>query len=313
MIAPEISRGSFSGHETFPFRYAWLPKAARRVAEDPRFFGREDAMALLGVGKNMVQSMRHWGMVTGIIAEVPGTRGRELVVTDLGKHLFLEDAWDPFLEDPATLWLLHWQIASTHERATTWYWAFNHLAQPEFSRADLLRWLSNLARERGWSRVPESSLRRDVDCFVRTYVPSRPTRLLPLEDTLDCPLTELGLIREFGQRGNYLLERANWPTLPDELFAHTLVAFLKGAGTTAKTLPMDAMAFSPGSPGRVFALTEEAILLRLDRLTKVSAGALVFDETAGLRQLLIRELPDDLDFLAAYYKHPRRVPEKVAS
>src|SRR5207247_954274 len=174
MIAPEIVRGSFAGHETFPFRYAWLPKATRQVSEDSRFFAREDAMALLGVGKNMVQSIRHWGLVTGVLEELPGTRGRELAVTNLGRRLFLEDAWDPYLEDPATLWLLHWQIASTYEKATAWYWVFNHLGQPEFTRADLLRWLSILARERGWSRVPESSLRRDVDCFVRTYVPSRP-------------------------------------------------------------------------------------------------------------------------------------------
>jgi hypothetical protein len=60
----------FSGHETFACRYAWLPKSAQRVSEDPKILtlGREDeAMVKLGVGKNMVRSMRFWGETFGII------------------------------------------------------------------------------------------------------------------------------------------------------------------------------------------------------------------------------------------------------
>ena len=68
-LFPQIEHGSFAGHETFPFRYTWLRKAIDLVTADPEAFGREDAMVHLGVGKNMVRSMRHWAMAAGVIEE----------------------------------------------------------------------------------------------------------------------------------------------------------------------------------------------------------------------------------------------------
>ena len=121
-------RVSFSGHETFPFRYTWLKKAVDAVEGDEYAFHAPDAMVKLGVGKNMVSSMRHWGIVTGMLEEMRARRGvriRPLVPTELGGQLFRDEGWDPFLEDPGTLWLLHWQLVNRPERATTWWWVFN--------------------------------------------------------------------------------------------------------------------------------------------------------------------------------------------
>src|SRR5437016_4741230 len=112
----QLERGSFSGHETFPFRFTWLRKAVEAVdgeTGDKQIFGREHAMVELGVGKNMVGSIRHWGTVCGLIEEDPteaNNRGRFLRPTTLGRRLFSDDGWDPYLEDPGTLWLLQWQI-----------------------------------------------------------------------------------------------------------------------------------------------------------------------------------------------------------
>ena len=52
----------FSGHESFACRYAWLPKAYRFVVDEPATFrDAEQAMVSLGVGKNMVRSIRFLG------------------------------------------------------------------------------------------------------------------------------------------------------------------------------------------------------------------------------------------------------------
>ena len=136
------TRLSFSGHETFPFRYTWLRKAIDQVRSDSSGFLAPDAMVDLGVGKNMVRSIRHWGITCGVIEEDPTisrNRGRHLRPTDLGYQLLSDEGWDPYLEDPATTWLLHWRLCCTADRATTWYWVFNHLPQPEFSKAELLK------------------------------------------------------------------------------------------------------------------------------------------------------------------------------
>src|SRR5947209_9565915 len=163
---------SFSGHETFPFRYPWLKKGFDAVEEDGGVFLRDDAITTLGVGKNMVRSIRHWCLAAGVLEESQ-YGGAALQVTKLGTHLFGNAGLDPYLEDPATLWVLHWQIASNRGRATTWFWTFNHFHEPEFTRealaSALYRWTQTLPGK----LVAESSLRRDVEVFLRTYVPSR--------------------------------------------------------------------------------------------------------------------------------------------
>src|SRR3954447_13397667 len=186
-----VIQQSFSGHETFPFRYPWLKKGIDAVREDGDVFLRDDAITTLGVGKNMVRSIRHWCLAAGVLEE-SRDGGGALRPSELGNLLLDDRGLDPYLEDPATLWLLHWQIASSRGRAATWFWTFSRFHEPEFTRealtSSLYRWTQTL----GGKQVAESSLKRDVEVFLRTYVPSRQSR--GGEDSLDCPFIELGLI-----------------------------------------------------------------------------------------------------------------------
>ena len=83
-LADESPRYSFSGHQTFPFRYAWLPKGVAAVDGDSGVFSQPDALVRLGVGKNMVASIRFWCHALGLI-EFDGGHSR---LTDLAKLLF---------------------------------------------------------------------------------------------------------------------------------------------------------------------------------------------------------------------------------
>lgn len=308
MIPPTlatIQRGSFAGHETFPLRYTWLSKAVQHIESNATIFQDDDAMVRLGVGRNMVRAMRHWGLACGVLeeaADVANNRGRVLRASDLGRQLLSKEGWDPYLEDPATLWLLHFELASSPESATTWYLTFNHYPSPELTKDDLVTWLEKLAQERRWGRVSPASLRRDVDVFFRTYVPPRVSRTVPLEDTLDSPFVELDLLRELGTKGSYLIQRGDPPTLPDAVFAYGLVRFLARTSSSSTAVPLHAVAFAPGSPGRVFALTEDALMARMERIEAATDGAILFHDTAGLRQLLIRRVPELLDVLRPWYE-----------
>ena len=118
----------FSGHETFPLRYGWLKKAFDRVYEtegdsNNRAACWDDAaIARFGVGKNMVASMRHWAKAAQVIIET-GTNSVQTM--DLGRLLFGPKGLDPYMEHPATLWLIHWQLAARKQK-TTWFWSFSH-------------------------------------------------------------------------------------------------------------------------------------------------------------------------------------------
>src|SRR5215475_2154443 len=71
-----------SGHESFPCRYTWLPKAVRGLDVDSKLFADEEkAMVDLGVGKNMVRSIRFWSLATGMA--VTEAKGAGAVLTDL--------------------------------------------------------------------------------------------------------------------------------------------------------------------------------------------------------------------------------------
>src|SRR5207249_4154993 len=74
VLLSKVERLSFSGHETFPFRYMWLRKSVDAVAKDHDALLSDDAMISLGVGKNMVRAIRHWGLASGVLEEFGETR-----------------------------------------------------------------------------------------------------------------------------------------------------------------------------------------------------------------------------------------------
>jgi hypothetical protein len=291
---------SFSGHETFPFRYPWLKKGFDAVREDAGVFLRDDAITTLGVGKNMVRSIRHWCLTAGVLAE-KRDGGTALRPTDLGRLLFADDGLDPYLEDPATLWLLHWQIASNRSRATTWFWTFSHFHEPEFTREALTSALFRWTQALPGKQVAESSLKRDVEVFLRTYVPSRQSRGDLAEDSLDSPLVELGLITQSGGGQSYCFRRGVQRGLPDGILLYALVCFWEAFSPTARTLALHDLAQQPGSPGRLFKIDESALVERMDGIEKQTGGALSYGETAGLRQLYRRQLLDANEILTGAY------------
>lgn len=89
----------FSGHESFPCKSLWLKNGYDFVVGG-NDFNSPDAVITLGVGKNMVASIRYWLRAFGVTDND--------TLTELGNYLFDESKGkDKYLEDTATLWLLH--------------------------------------------------------------------------------------------------------------------------------------------------------------------------------------------------------------
>lgn len=290
LFHPEY-RPLFSGHQTFPLRYGWLKKAYDAVAasgDDPgnkAIFLRDEAIAEFGVGKNMVGAIRHWATFCGIVRE--DRESGRLEVTHLGRFLLGSEGVDQYLEHPASLWLLHWNLCSgegLRGLKTTWFWAFGHFTGAVFRREELVDGLMRLAEARGWPRVSRTTVQRDVECFVRTYE-SKPTGVRDaVEDSLESALADLGLIRGL-RSGQFQFVRGPKRSLPTEVFVFVLNGFWNRQGA-AGSLSFEAIAHEPGSPGRVFLLDEGDLADRLLALDEVSEGVFRWSETAGLRQVL---------------------------
>ena len=286
-----------SGHETFPIRYGWLKKVFEAVRhtedqEDNRqVFTGPDAIARLGVGKNMVASMRHWASVTGIIDDSPDHR--HIFTTPLGHQIFGDRGLDPYMEHPATAWLLHWQLCG-RETKTTWFWAFHYYPSISFERDALVQGIERLAEDRKWTRASAATIRRDVSCFIRTYVAQTPSGHSSYEDGLESPLIELGLIKATGRRDGFRFVRGPKPSLGAGVFGYAVTGFWDRSFGNANTLSFEALTHEPGSPGRTFLLEENDMMDMLIGLEEVSRGGYRWSETAGLKQL-IRSRPVSAD------------------
>lgn len=291
----------FSGHETFPMRYGWLKKAYDAVAEDQsgsgnkRIFRDDDSIARFGVGKNMVASMRHWAICAGILAEDPETG--QFSPTNIGNFLFGPNGIDPFLEHPTSLWLIHWLLCSSdHKRPlkTTWFWIFNHFNGVNFRRDNLVDGLMKLADSLNWKRVSEITVRRDVECFVRMYEACVSGINGSVEDALESPLSELGLVH--GSKNDFHLVRGAKPSLSNGVFTVALNSFWTQFGL-AQTLSFEMIAYEPGSPGRVFLLDEVDLAERLLALDELTQGIFRWSETAGLKQVIRTRALDESESL----------------
>lgn len=299
-------RPQLSGHETFPLRYGWLKKAVDAAA-DAQAAGRgesvflaEDAIARFGVGKNMVASIRHWAKAAGVIDE---SADAGAAPTPLGRRLFGPGGLDPYMENPASAWMIHWRLCA-NPRKTAWFWAFNHFPALLFERAVLVRGLQKLAEDRGWRRVAASTIRSDVACFVRTYAARAPSGKAGREDTLESPLSELGLLRPTDGRDGFRFVRGPKPSLGAGVFCYAVTDFWSRLPDDRNTLSFEALAHEPGSPGRVFLLDENDLAERLAALDRTSGGLYQWSETSGLKQLTRRRAAtgeEALGFLAADY------------
>jgi hypothetical protein len=312
-------RLQFAGHETFALRYGWLKKVFDAITQaeksgntDPStVFQDKRSIADFGVGKNMVQSMRHWALATGILAPqiLDDSASGRLAITEIGETI-LGRSGDPHLEHPGSLWILHWHLAALPGRATTWHWAFNELNEPAFDR-DLLtsRLMARigLLRETGRmkeSRVTETTVRRDVECFVRTYLARSSTGKGLHEENLESPLSELSLIQPVGVGGGLQFRRGPKPTLPNEVFLYGLLEFWRNLYPTRREFSVEAVAHDPGSPGRVFLLDEESVAERLAEMPDLTAGAVGWDESTGLRQVYMSDpsAAKPLDYIRRLYE-----------
>lgn len=149
--------------------------------------------------------------------------------------------------------------------------------------------------------MTSASLKRDIDVFIRTYAPQR-RRNAVLEDTLDCPLAELGVIHASSQRQTLTFVRSDHESLPDEVFAYALAEYLQLREARSQTITLEELSFGAGAPGRAFCLDEPGLLGRLDRIEALTDGDVVFDETAGLKQVYVHRAPDPETFLHRYYE-----------
>ena len=290
------AKTTFGRHETFPLRYGWLTKGFMAVQQNPVIFSQpESAMVVLGVGRNMVNAIQYWLRVTGMVDFNEGAA----TPTALG-NVLLGTVGDPYLEDEATLWIIHWLIASNAELATGFYWFFNRFIASRFQEPEALQALTEFAANELNMRRAQTTLKSDLSTLLRMYAPIAGRS----EEHLDSPLAQLQLVEVQAGR-QYRSLRINRTFLPP-IALHFALLQRFAAEPRQPALPIRGLLSGGGdwaAVGAVFRLNEEGLMNHLARVIEHYPHCYELRDTAGVHQLYrSAEMIDPLTALQTHYE-----------
>jgi len=296
----------FSGHQTFPLRITWIPKAVAEIVkgQDP-LTQVDEGITKLGLGKNMVEALRCWIEAFQIADRVDG----QWKLTKYGEFIFdPKSGQDPYLEDAATAWLLHWLINNnTDSPFFAWECVFNRWSTYEFSATQVVEAFEQEANKT--KPASKVTLRQHWEVFLHSY---RPTRMDRGEDHLDSVLAALRLIREIGERPN---ANGQWETLygfdlspklaiSEQLFAFFVHDWWNRKFPGEQTVPLREIILGFHSPGRLLKMPESEVATRVTRLATRQPRMFRLIDSTSLRQLHRLEKNDGMRDLKEAYTEP---------
>ena len=267
----------FRAHDTFFIRKGWLYKGMSNVVREPGVFqgASGNPMDILGIGANMVKSMRYWLLASGLTSE-PKSGKRNQSLTNLGQIIFDND---PYMEEIGSLWLVHYMIACNEDEATAWYIFFNEFEKNEFSVDDFHSCIVKYIRMREDATLPsDRAIEDDFNCIINTYVPRKrlnPAKVHP-ESNIECPLEELGLVDVIDKRrGLYKKTSPKSDMIPSLIL---LAAILHKAD--GKEIRITSLQRNKCQVGKIFNLDSITLINALYKLETM--GYINVIRTAGL-------------------------------
>ena len=274
----------------------------RCISEKPDVFvdRNENPMDILGIGANMVKSLRYWLQAVGITSE-PSSGKRLQSFTELGKRIFANDR---YIEELGTLYLLQYELASNEQEATAWYFFFNEFSMSEFTKEDFIDSLQKYIKmkDNGGSYALRS-LEDDFNCIINTYLPrykSASEKISP-ENNIDCPLGELGLIDVMNRRKKTYRKSI---TPADAVNSWAALAVIIDNAKGRKEIGLNTLLTAPKNIGRVFNLDSIAMLDVLYGIEKL--GKIKISRTAGLDVINILEDTSFIECVDRYYDEIRQ-------
>lgn len=283
----------FSGHETFALRYGWLNKAYKILNLNEK--DAEKQVVELGVGKNMVNSIKYWADVSGLVPSQNQESNKINYKTKLDE-IFKE--YDPFLELNESTWLLHYFIQKRFNDLTFSRWYFNFSNKQVFEKSELVSDLVNWLEAMGQKIPSLATLQKDFDCFILCYS-KRISRKKLNEDAFVSPLNELNLIYQI-ESHKFKADLLEQKSLPVEVFLYCLVDFWQENFIQSPSLSIDSIVTNPGSPGRLFRLNNTAVDYFLNQCALIDER-FKWTDTLGMRSLACNTVGEvNLDELLAH-------------
>lgn len=283
------NRYTFSGHETFPCRNLWLKKGYDFTAEGN--FNAPDSVVSLGVGKNMVSSIRYWLKVFGMT--------KDDQPTELARHLFADDGWDPYCEDELTLWLLHYQLVKTGEASLYKMFFLDYQRRNrEFDKQQLQNFIETVCKRDGYD-LNSSTLAKDIIVLLQNYV--YPENVTDPEKCSNL-LMNLRLIRYIGKEARinernaeiYVFADVKPEDVPEDVILYALLDYRY----QERTLSNDVLA----DIALIFCMSINNLTKVLEHLAQSYPDVITYTDNSGIRNVHFADDADSLRVLDNYYR-----------
>lgn len=278
---------TFSGHESFPCKTLWLKKGYDFVVTG-NDFNSPEAVVGLGVGKNMVASIRFWLKAFGV------TENDKM--TWLGDYLFDEiSGKDKYLEDIATLWLLHFNLVFSEE--ATLYKMFFCGVQRErthFEREQILTFVKLRMAEAGkMTLFNENTVKKDIGVLLQNYtLPRKPQS----NEDFSSLLMDLDLIRQNSEGKGYYINVDGKRQVTKEVFLYGLLLLKEQEGDN--TIAFDTI---QEKVGLAFCMQDYETIEMLKQLAIEYSQYFAYSDVAGIKQVQFVKDLDAKQVLDNYY------------
>lgn len=286
----EIKKYTFSGHDSFQCRQLWLKKGYDFV-QSGKNFNDEDSVVILGVGKNMVSSIRFWLKAFNIIDTTD-------IITEFGKKMFDdENGYDPFLEDEASLWLLHYQLVKT-DYASIYNIIFNEFRKEKlfFNKETFMNYIKRIEENNPEFNYNGNSIAKDFIVFTNLYKNS--TEINNIEDSFSGVLSEIELLKLKGKGKDeqFYIENSERDNLPASIALYSILDNPK----YGKSISLNLLEFDINSPSSIFALNRVGLMNKIDDIVS-DYNEITFTDQAGIKELQFKNKPAKYTILDKYY------------
>ncbi|WP_266202773.1 DUF4007 family protein [Pontibacter kalidii] len=294
---------TFSGHEKFQCRQLWLKKGYDYLKLN-KLFTDEDAVIELGVGKNMVASIRFWLKAFGI------TDAQDQI-TEVGELLLNDNGFDEYLEDDASLWLLHYLLVKT-SFASTYSLIFNEFRKErqEFNSDNYEAFIKRKSEVVSGLNFNSNTIQNDFDIFKKMYVSSAED-FKNFDDSFIGVLTDLHLVGTVQKEESYDTDKTRKKTrqvlfinnterenLPVEILLYSIL----DNPNYSSSISLPALENDFNSPGNIFALSRAGLVSKIQEAQEKYSSDIIYTDHAGIKELQFKRKVDPIDMLTSYYE-----------
>lgn len=278
----------FSGHESFPCRMLWPIKGYDYIVKGNNF-NDPNSVVELGVGKNMVASIRYWLKALGMTEQDKPT--------ELANYLFgKEHGKDRYIESLGTLWLLHLLLVITQE-ATLYNILFLRYQKErkQFDKEQIQNYVKRLMTEDDKQKqFNANTVGKDFNVLVQNY--TQPSNPKSYEDYSSL-LIDLNLIRHDKSDKVFTFNIEGKRSVPLEIFFYAILMMKGDDGAVAYDTLQNV--------GLVFCMTDVEVIEMMKRIDCEYSDYVQYSDNSGIRQLLFKKGKkiDPIDLLNRYYEN----------